>query len=189
MYDTVIVGSGIAGLYSAYLITKKDPNQSIVILEKYSKPYIGGRASNRMFHGVSVVTGAGVVRKDKDTLLVDLIKTLKVPSHEFTSEHHYAPTIQPECHLKRAFLEIKRAYLQTDPRPRTTFKEFGISVLGKERYIHFVTCSGYTDYENEDIHSTLYTYGFDDNFNSWNAMGVSWKTLVNEMVHCIGEKK
>jgi len=189
MYDTVIIGSGIAGLYSAYLITKSDPKQSIVVLEKYSKPYIGGRANNKMFQGVSVVTGAGVVRKDKDTLLVDLIKTLNVSSHEFTSEHHYAATIQPECHLKRAFLEIKHAYLQSDPRPRVTFKDFGISVLGKNRYTHFVTCSGYTDYENEDVHSTLYMYGFDDNYSSWTAIGVSWKSLIEKMAHMIGEKK
>jgi len=188
MYDTVIIGSGIAGLYSAYLITKTDPNQSIVILEKYSKPYIGGRANNEMFQGVSVVTGAGVVRKEKDTLLVDLIKTLHIPAHEFTSEHHYARTIQSDCHVKRDFLEIKRAYLQSDPRPKKTFKEFGISVLGKDRYKQFVICSGYTDYENEDVYSTLHMYGFDDNFSSWTAMGISWHMLIEKMVGIIGEK-
>ena len=34
LYDTVIIGGGIAGLYSAYLLLKRDPNHKFIILEK-----------------------------------------------------------------------------------------------------------------------------------------------------------
>jgi hypothetical protein len=40
--DTLIVGAGIAGLYCAREILKKNPNSSVIVCEKYSK--LGGRA-------------------------------------------------------------------------------------------------------------------------------------------------
>ena len=78
-YDFIVVGSGLAGLYTAYLIKKRDPHKTILILEKEKKEWIGGRAGNEMFYGQRIVTGAGVVRKKKDTLLVKLLKELHVP--------------------------------------------------------------------------------------------------------------
>ena len=39
-YDIIIIGSGIAGLYSAYNIKKMSPQTSFLILEKYKKQFI-----------------------------------------------------------------------------------------------------------------------------------------------------
>lgn len=41
IYDVVVVGSGVAGLYTAYLLKKKDPLVRLVVLETASR--IGGR--------------------------------------------------------------------------------------------------------------------------------------------------
>ena len=49
-YDIIIIGSGIAGLYSAYNIKKMSPETSFIILEKYKKTWIGGRTSNDIFY-------------------------------------------------------------------------------------------------------------------------------------------
>ena len=68
--DIIIIGGGIAGLYAAYKIKKMSPNKNIILLEKEN--VLGGRASNEMFHGISVVTGAGIGRKRKDKLLLKL---------------------------------------------------------------------------------------------------------------------
>jgi monoamine oxidase len=57
-YDIIIIGSGMAGLISAYNIQKISPQTSFIILEKYKKQWIGGRTSNEMFYGTEVVTGA-----------------------------------------------------------------------------------------------------------------------------------
>ena len=37
IYDTIIVGAGIAGLYAAYKIKKTDPKKSVLIMEKSPK--------------------------------------------------------------------------------------------------------------------------------------------------------
>ena len=73
-YDIIIIGSGMAGLFSAYNIKKISPDTSFLILEKYKKQWIGGRASNEMFYGTQVVTGAGIGRKNKDKLLIQLLE-------------------------------------------------------------------------------------------------------------------
>ena len=76
IYDIIIVGSGISGLYSAYNILKKAPKTSFLILEKYKKKWIGGRMNNENFYGVQVVTGAGIGRNDTNPLLIKLLHSL-----------------------------------------------------------------------------------------------------------------
>ena len=65
LYDIIIIGSGMAGLYSAYNIKRTAPDTSFLILEKYKKQWIGGRTSNEMFYGTEIVTGAGIGRFKK----------------------------------------------------------------------------------------------------------------------------
>ena len=76
-YDVIIVGAGIAGLYSAFNIKQMSPNTSFMVLEKYKKQWIGGRLNNEDFYGTTIVTGAGIGRKQKDHLLVQLLERLK----------------------------------------------------------------------------------------------------------------
>jgi monoamine oxidase len=78
-YDIIIIGSGIAGLYSAFNIKKNNPNIRFLILEKYKKNWIGGRVNSESFYGVDIVTGAGVGRKDTNPLLIELMNELNVP--------------------------------------------------------------------------------------------------------------
>ena len=70
MYDIIIIGGGIAGLYSAYKITKLDPTKKLLVLE--GDDHLGGRAGNVNFHGESIPIGAGVGRKKKDKILMAL---------------------------------------------------------------------------------------------------------------------
>ena len=93
IYDIIIVGGGIAGLYTAYKITKLYPNLTFLILEKNSRKYIGGRMINYKFKGINVNTGAGVGRKEKDILLIKLLEELNVSYTSSTTNVNYSTTI------------------------------------------------------------------------------------------------
>jgi phytoene dehydrogenase-like protein len=185
IYDIIIVGAGIAGLYAAYKIKKSDPKSKVLVLESESQ--VGGRAGTHKFNGVNVPSGAGVGRKKKDVLLIELLKELNISHTEFETEPHFSTTIFPRCTLKKTFLELRSKYNPKN-HAHLTFRKFALSILDADAYHNFVTCSGYSDYENENAHDTLYNYGFDDNYKKWTAMGISWKTLLEKLVSNIGKK-
>jgi hypothetical protein len=193
-YDVVIIGAGIAGLYAAYKIrtaigsaSVPDPDTRILVLERTNKRQLGGRAGTISFQGTNVVTGAGIGRKHKDKLLLKLMTDLGLPINEFTTEHHFPPNIASTCDVKKTFLMLRREYkAQSEIQRGATFKEFAKPILGDGPYKQFVTCVGYSDYENEDVYDTLYNYGFDDNYQPWVGFSVPWKTLVDALVARIG---
>ena len=161
-YDIIIIGSGMAGLFSAYNIKKISPNTSFLILEKYKKQWIGGRTSNEMFYGTEIVTGAGVGRKNKDKLLIKLMDEIGVKYTQYENNKH------PELHNK-------------------SFKDFFIKIFGDKLYKTFIISSGYTDYENADLYETLYNYGMDDNTGGWTGLHIPWKNMVDKLYHIIGK--
>jgi protoporphyrinogen oxidase len=187
-YDIIIIGSGISGLYSAYNIKKNYPNTTFLILEKYKKKWIGGRTSNDTFYGTEIVTGAGIGRKKKDKLLLNLLKTFdfNIKDKEFTIYRDYSHLLQP-LDLNKIIKKLKIEYQNYKGKP-VTFKEFAKNILGEKLYNNFVVTSGYTDYENQDVFETLYYYGLEDNSFCWKAFHVSWKLLIYKLAYFIGEK-
>ena len=185
MYDIIIVGGGIAGLYSAYKIKKRYPRANILILERNREGYLGGRTGNDIFEGENIVTGAGIGRKHKDKLLIKLLKELEIKTHEFLTGQSYASTIIQQCDVKTVFLNLKKQF-NGNIHGHMTFKQYATSIIGKSQYNQFVVCAGYTDYEAESAYETLYNYGFDDNYSSWTGIHIPWKTLVEKMARKIG---
>jgi hypothetical protein len=189
-YDIIIIGGGISGLYSAYKILKMAPETRLLVLEGHKKSWLGGRLGNEMFQGTQVVTGAGVGRKEKDFLLIDLLRELKVPYSEFQTAPKPAQTISPPCNVKKIINILKKQFKEQSAKApiRKTFKEFALPILGPELYKNLTICLGYTDYENEDVHDTLYNYGLEDNFDKWTALHIPWKLLIETIAKKIGYK-
>jgi hypothetical protein len=185
MYDIIIVGGGIAGLYCAYQLKKNDSTCKILILEAEER--IGGRAGTFPFHGVNILSGAGVGRKEKDKRLLSLLHDLGLTSPEFPVEPFYSSAVYPIIDLKKIHSALKKKY---NPKIHSSmnFKQYATSILGKEDYENFLICSGYTDYENEDAYGTLFHYGFEDNYAAWTAVGVSWKDLIQKLSDQIGKR-
>ena len=179
---TVIIGGGIAGLYAAWRLE----SQKTIVLER--EDTLGGRAGTRSFAGTTILTGAGVGRKAKDKRLTALLRELDVPYHTFEARQQYSPALSNgssnnsriAAFVKRCFVELCRAFRET-LNIHSTFREFATVILGHDVYAKFVMASGYSDYENADVEDVLYRYGFDDNFTSWTAMGISWKDLVQTL--------
>ena len=179
--EIIIIGAGIAGLYAAYKFKTLNPKNNITILEQNC---IGGRMGSKLFQGTEVVTGAGVGRKRKDKLLINLLNELDIPYKEFVSKHYYANTLGMPCTLKETFMELRKRYTPC----KKTFKDYAETILGTKKYKHFVKCSGYTDYEKEDAYDVLYNYGFNDNYDNWTALSIPWTKLLLALIHKINMK-
>jgi len=181
MQEIIIIGAGIAGLYTAYKFKILHPNCKITILEQN---LIGGRIGSQLFEGTEVVTGAGVGRKRKDKLLIKLLNELEIPYKEFVSKHYYAKTLGKLCNVKETFMKLRERYTPC----KKTFKSYAESILGSEKYKNFVKCSGYTDYEQEDSYDSLYHYGFNDTYDNWTALSIPWTKLLVALIHKINIK-
>jgi len=187
-YDIIIIGSGIAGLYSAYKIRQFAPDKSILVLEKYKKQWIGGRLNNEEFYGTTVVTGAGIGRKNKDHLLQDLLNTLHIKYTDFNVDIQYANNNPVNINAIFAFLkkEYNKELKEHNGIISKTFRQFAKPLLGAALYKDFVETTGYSDYEDEDVSQTLYKYGMDDNTDGLVGLHIPWHQLIQTLVHKIG---
>lgn len=79
IYDVIILGGGIAGLYTAYLLTTKMPKMKILVLEKES--YLGGRVITYRNKKMQVEVGAGRY-SETHTLVRGLIHKLRLDKYE-----------------------------------------------------------------------------------------------------------
>ena len=73
IYDFVIVGAGVSGLYTAYNLNKKYPKSSICILE--ASQYIGGRLHSIKYDGL-IMDGGGARFNTEQYRIIKLIKEL-----------------------------------------------------------------------------------------------------------------
>ena len=190
IYDVIIIGGGISGLYSFYKIKQlyKNKNKNkCLLLEKDNR--LGGRAGNNNFHGSQIAIGAGILRKNKDKLLINLCKKLKVPLNEFTVNINYNKII-PIINIIKTLKKLKSSMKTLSEKKKRffTFKQYFISIFGKKYYNNFKKTLGYTDYENEDMEEVINHYGMDDNVSGWKGYGLSWNTLIEKLVKNIGKK-
>ena len=185
-FDIVIIGSGISGLYAGYNIKKMQPTTSFVILEKQKKEWIGGRTQDDIFYGSKIVTGAGIGRKDKDTLLISLLNDIEVKYKEFPVNINYSDKIIDPVNINDIINTLKKDYVNNKLYRPISFKDFFIKKLGVQLYNKFIISSGYTDYENSDVSDVLYNYGMDDNASGWVGLKINWKKLIKTLCNKIG---
>ena len=72
-YDFIIIGAGIAGLYTAYNINKTYPDATICILESTNR--VGGRLHSIKYDGL-ILDGGGARFNNEQTRVTKLIKEL-----------------------------------------------------------------------------------------------------------------
>lgn len=187
-YDIIIVGAGLAGLYSAYNIKKMSPKTNLLVLESNRRPYIGGRIGNHIFYGTNVVVGAGVGRKDTDYLWIKLLKELNIKTNPFSVSMRYSKNIKNPIDIKQCLNQLRTIYHSYKNPPSTTFKKFAVEHLGPKLYKDFIISSGYSDYENEDLYEVLYHYQMEDNAPGWIGLDISWSTVIHVLCNKIGNQ-
>jgi monoamine oxidase len=77
IYDTIIVGGGISGLYAGLLILRKNPKHRLLILEK--ERYLGGRILTYTDKYMNVEKG-GARFNEYHTRMLDLVANYKLES-------------------------------------------------------------------------------------------------------------
>ena len=171
-----ICGAGIAGLYTAYKILLANPDAKVTIYEKNN--YIGGRMHVASFAGTHVAIGAGIGRKAKDALLLDLLDHFNIKYNTgIASSQHIG---HKEINIKTYVTKLIDAY-KVQP-VHETFKVFAHRYLSNEEYKNFVVNTGYSDFENADIYEVLYYYGIDDVYNGWTTVYIPWNELIKNLV-------
>jgi hypothetical protein len=186
-YDIVIIGSGMSGLYTAYNIIKNSKKISFIILEKEPQKLNGGRTNDDIFYGTKVNTGAGIGRLDKNPLLINLMKELKIEFFKFESKIDYSQTFE-HINIMKIINYLKKQYKKNVDLHNLNFKDFFLYFYDIKTYKNFVISSGYSDYEKADLYETLYNYGFDDTVGGWTGLAIPWKELVENLYTKIGHE-
>ena len=139
-----------------------------------------------MFYGAEIVTGAGVGRKEKDKLLINLMNEIGVKYKQYETTINYSKQFIP-VNIIKIIKILKNDYNKHPELHNKTFKDFFIQILGEKLYKTFIISTGYTDYENADLYETLYNYGMDDNEGGWTGLHIPWKNMVDRLYHIIGK--
>ena len=186
--DFIIIGAGIAGLYTAYKLRKEAPAATILVLEASTHP--GGRAAMARFGKMDVVLGAGIGRAQKDVLLTSLLNELKVSFRTFPRTHDYGPNIINAPHVGKDIAALQKAYTKATSG---TFEAFVKGQFGAVKAAAFFESLSYTDMLKEDVGEVLQHYGLDDNYDPLRGqkaqgMYVPWTDLVNALIAKVGKR-
>ena len=139
MYDVIIVGGGLAGLYTAYKLPK---DLNILILEKYT---LGGKVDT--YHDAVMTVECGPARfSKKHVLLMQLLREFglanrmkPIPSGEPT----FVTTMgTPTFSTKELWNKLQKS--RKPKRVDTTLGEYAQSLLTDEEYDFLVGSFGYS---------------------------------------------
>ena len=110
-YDYIIVGAGIAGLYTAHELCKKYPYAKICILE--STKYIGGRLHSIKYDGL-IMDGGGARFNTDQHRIISLIKEVGLwdKAIPIGSDISYMPV--NDLHDSKSSFELKNKFPTTD---------------------------------------------------------------------------
>ena len=185
IYDYIIIGGGIAGLYANYLLTK---NNNCLLLER--NEYFGGRAFEMDFHGTLIKLGAGIMADHNKHLLLLLKKlNIKVNSFKsnidtrftsitrFTKDFDMGDAI---CQIKTKFEENKKSIKNNN----YTMKQFLIKYFGTNFTNNFILNCEYYDYLKSDVEYFIKYYDINDmSHEPYNVLIIKWLDLINKLIN------
>lgn len=151
IYDYIIIGSGISGLYLGYLLQDK----KYLILEKNDN--IGGRIQQINFHGKIVQLGAGII-EDHHPNMINLLKKLKMKYNiGYKESNKLIPNYNKED-FNKILDQIKKFKDNKDKSIKDILK----LILDDKKVNLFIKSSNYTDYFKADAKLTIKHYPIKD---------------------------
>lgn len=190
MYDYIIIGAGIAGLYFGYRLKKLGIN-NFIIIDKNA--HYGGRAFSYKLRDTKVQLGAGVLDKS-NTHLLKLMSELGLEAGFFKSKNNYIFDNADEewYHSKINLIKTEFNKLSINQQQSISVFEFLSSLMSSDDVHRFFSHSEYTDYHNASLYKFYYEYPIDDIDNKEIDLGYikkgDWQALVNKLKEDIEHK-
>ena len=113
IYDIIIAGGGISGLYTAYKLIKNYPMLSILIIEKNN--YLGGRIKSTVIEGQRIDLGALRI-PDSAKLTIELVKNLGLKLKKFNNKTE-SIYIRQKLYLKNKFHKSQERFFLSSDTP------------------------------------------------------------------------
>ena len=152
-YDVIVIGSGIAGLNTAYQLLKKNKSLHILIIEKDSK--IGGRIQTVNLHNNLNYESGAIRFYPQHKNLLKLFLDFKITSkdfitipNEFPREYHITnPKISSELRekeLNEILLDTQNISNFTEKQlHKMSFEKYALTTLGKKDYEYLKVINGF----------------------------------------------
>jgi monoamine oxidase len=193
MFDIIVLGGGIGGLYSAYSVLKKHPRASVLVLEKES--YLGGRVYTYHDKFMTVEAGAGRFHKNH-LLLMKLIREMGLGDRviKITNDSSFVPTgvvtklptYNMDSLIKRVMVAGKKA--DREVLKQVVFIDFIGTVLDESETKYVQNAFGY--YSELVIMNAYNALHLMDELmgpgNDFYVLGGGLSQLVDELVRHIG---
>ncbi len=185
-FDYIIVGAGIAGLYTAYRLPK---HMKILILEQSDR--IGGRLLQDTMGDTNIPLGGGIIRYPKDKNLIQLIDSLGLELNIYPWKQ--SPNFQPTMDFDKV---IEIMYKSYQPYKLLPFYNF-LEIFFKRNYKkiqEFLFLWGFTDMLFSPTETVFKYYGIDDIiFNNPNRFSATiknghWDALLNKLFEKIKDR-
>jgi protoporphyrinogen oxidase len=190
IYDYIIVGGGIAGLYANYLLsnglTKDKIKYKCLLLEK--NDYLGGRMKSYNFYKTNIKLGAGIA-DDRCLTLFKLLDKLKLKYIKYPFIKHFLFykknnrnfNINHSVDLLDAKIK-KLIATKHDDIKYLSVKDFIIKYFGFEFFRLFALYSDYYDYFNSDIRYYQKHYDITENKTDDDSIfSVNWDDLIKKL--------
>lgn len=156
MYDYIIVGAGMAGLYITYKLNKM--NYNVICLEK--NDHIGGRTREEYFNNIVIKTGAGVTDKSNVHLL-RLLNKFEIEKKSFKNNINH-DFLYDRFDMDLAIDLLLDKYYNLGYQPNLSVKDFLINHFGCEFAKLFFKFSEFSDYYDQNISDFIHYYPIDD---------------------------
>ena len=187
MYDYIIIGGGIAGLYANYLLNK---DYNGLLLEQ--NKHFGGRAFEMDFHGTLIKLGAGIMA-DHNIHLLALLKELNIKVNSFKSniDTNFMNIKNKDYDIGNAICEIKNTFEKNKKSIKKkgyTMKEFLIKYFGISFANEFILNCEYHDFIKSDVEYFIKYYDINDmSHEPYTVLAIKWTNLINKLIkkNCI----
>jgi hypothetical protein len=183
MYDYIVIGGGIGGLYMGSILSKSN---NILLLEKNS--YLGGRALEIKFHNEMIKLGAGIGSPDNKNLM-RLLRKLKINYKIYPSEINLM--FDTKFNMEDAIDKIIKKYnLLKKQNNKDIYylnvEQFIKKYFGNNFFREYNKIAEYKDYLKSDITYYIKHYPITDHDPSkYKLVSLKWSDLINKLENTI----